>query len=82
MKAFKLQSEVKSLSHVWLFATPWTVAYHTPGIFHGIFQAWDFKLQMVAQIPATAVDSSNYYLGPLGQKSSVWGLGEYGASPI
>ena len=41
-----------------------------------------FKLQMVAQIPATAVDSSNYYLGPLGQKSSVWGLGEYGASPI
>ena len=29
--------KVKSLSHVRLFATPWTVAYHTPGIFHGIF---------------------------------------------
>ena len=23
-------SEVKSLSHVWLFATPWTVAYQAP----------------------------------------------------
>ena len=22
--------KVKSLSHVWLFATPWTVAYHAP----------------------------------------------------
>ena len=22
--------EVKSLSHVWLFATPWTIAYHAP----------------------------------------------------
>ena len=24
------ESEVKSLSHVWLFATPWTVAYQAP----------------------------------------------------
>ena len=31
--------KVKSLSCVQLFATPWTVDYHTPGIFHGIFQA-------------------------------------------
>ena len=23
--------EVKSLSHVWLFATPWTIAYQAPG---------------------------------------------------
>ena len=30
-----------------------------------------FKLQMVAQTPATAVASSNYYLGPLGQISSI-----------
>ena len=30
-----------------------------------------FKLQMVAQTPATAAASSNYYLGPLDQKSSV-----------
>ena len=22
--------KVKSLSHVWLFATPWIVAYHNP----------------------------------------------------
>ena len=28
-----------------------------------------FKLQMVAQTPATAAASSNYYLGPLDQKS-------------
>ena len=30
-----------------------------------------FKLQMVAQTPATAAAFSNYYLGPLDQKSSV-----------
>ena len=41
-----------------------------------------FKLQMVAQIPATAVASSSYYLGPLDQISSIWGLGEYVVSPI
>ena len=41
-----------------------------------------FKLQMVAQTPATAVASSNYYLGSLDQISSIWGLGEYVASPI
>ena len=41
-----------------------------------------FKLQMVAQTPATAVASSNYYLGPLDQIFSIWGLGEYVASPI
>ena len=36
---FIRRSEVKSLSRVRLFVTPWTVAYHTPGISHGIFQA-------------------------------------------
>ena len=41
-----------------------------------------FKLQMVAQTPATAAASSNYYLGPLDQRHSIWGLGEYVASPI
>ena len=41
-----------------------------------------FKLQMVAQAPATAAASSNYYLGPLDQRPSIWGLGEYVASPI
>ena len=30
-----------------------------------------FKLQMVAQTPATAAASSNYYLGPLDQRSSI-----------
>ena len=30
-----------------------------------------FKLQMVAQTPATAVASSSYYLGPLDQISSI-----------
>ena len=30
-----------------------------------------FKLQMVAQTPATAAASSNYYLGPLDQISSI-----------
>jgi len=30
---------VKSLSHVWLFATPWTVACQAPSSVHGIFQA-------------------------------------------
>ena len=30
-----LQSKVKSLSHVQLFATPWMVAYQAPG-------PWDF----------------------------------------
>ena len=41
-----------------------------------------FKLQMVAQTPATAVASSSYSLGPLDQIASIWGLGEYVASPI
>ena len=41
-----------------------------------------FKLQMIAQTPATDVASSSYYMGPLDQISSVWGLGEYVASPI
>ena len=41
-----------------------------------------FKFQMVAQTPATAATSSNYCLGPLDQISSIWGLGEYVASPI
>ena len=31
-------SEVKLLSHVWLFVTQWTVAYQAP-VVHGIFQA-------------------------------------------
>ena len=25
-----MKGEVKSLSRVWLFVTPWTVAYHAP----------------------------------------------------
>ena len=41
-----------------------------------------FKLQMVAQTPATSVASFSYNLGPLDQISSIWGLGEYVASPI
>ena len=32
-----------------------------------------FKLQMVAQTPATVAASFNYYLGPLDQISSIWG---------
>ena len=35
-----------------------------------------FKLQMVVQAPTSATASSNYYLGPLGQRPSIWGLGE------
>ena len=30
MKDFRVKSEVKSLSHVRLFETPWTVAYEAP----------------------------------------------------
>ena len=41
-----------------------------------------FKLQMVVQTPGAAATSSNYYLGPLDQISSIWGLREYVASPI
>ena len=29
-KKWKVKVKVKSLSHVWLFATPWTVAYQAP----------------------------------------------------
>ena len=35
-----------------------------------------FKLQMVAQAPTSATASSNYYLGPLDQRPSIWGLGK------
>ena len=41
-----------------------------------------FKLQMVAQTPASTAASPDYYLGPLDQTSSLWGLGEYVASAI
>ena len=41
-----------------------------------------FKLQVVVQAPMSATAFSNYYLGPLGQRPSIWGLGEYVASPI
>ena len=41
-----------------------------------------FKLQIVAQTPATATAASNYYLGPLDQISSIWRLRKYVASPI
>ena len=40
------------------------------------------KLQMVVQAPMSATASSNYYLGPLNQRSSISGLGEYVASTI
>ena len=30
LQCMKVKSEVKSLSHVWLFTTPWTVAYQPP----------------------------------------------------
>ena len=33
------RKKLKSLSHVWLFETPWTVAYQAPPSVHGIFQA-------------------------------------------
>ena len=39
-----------------------------------------FKLQKVVQAPTSATASSNYYLGPLDQRPSIWGLGEYVAS--
>ena len=41
-----------------------------------------FKLQMAAQAPTSATASSNYYLGPLDQRPSIWGLGEYVVLPI
>ena len=41
-----------------------------------------FKLQMVVQAPMSATASSNYYLGALDQRPSIWGLGEYVASTI
>ena len=36
--AWKWRVKVKSLSRVWLLATPWTAAYQAPPV-HGIFQA-------------------------------------------
>ena len=39
LKSFKERKKVKSLSHVQLFATPWTVAYLPGSSIHGIFQA-------------------------------------------
>ena len=41
-----------------------------------------FKLQMVAQTTMTAATSSNYYLGPLDQRPSIWGLRGYVTSLI
>ena len=41
-----------------------------------------FRLQMVFQAPTSVIASSNYYLGPLDQKPSIWGLGEHVASTI
>ena len=42
-----------------------------------------FKFQMVVWAPMSATASSNnYYLGPLDQRPSIWGLGECVASTI
>ena len=42
-----------------------------------------FKLQMVVQAPMSATASSNYYyMGPLDQRPSIGGLGEYVALTI
>ena len=41
-----------------------------------------YKLQTVVQAPTSVTASSNYYLGPLGQRTSIWRLGEYIASTI
>ena len=38
LQCMKGKVKVKSLSHVRLFATPWTIAYQAP-VVHGIFQA-------------------------------------------
>ena len=43
-------SEVKSLSRVWLFATPWAVAYQDPTV-HGIFQARILKWVAISFYP-------------------------------
>ena len=67
------------LNVVFLLFAPYICNY-TIGFVSSRMKA--FKLQMVAQTPATAVASSNNYLGPLDQISSIWGLGEYVASPI
>ena len=37
---------------------------------------------MVVQDPTSDTTSSSYYLGPLDQRPSKWGLGEYVASAI
>ena len=41
-----------------------------------------FKLQMIVRAPRSGTASSNYYPGPLDQRPSIWGLGEYVASTI
>ena len=41
-----------------------------------------FNLQMVVQAPTSATTSSKYYVGPLDQRPSIWGLREYVASTI
>ena len=41
-----------------------------------------FKLQMIVRAPRSGTASSNYYLGPLDQRPSIWELGEYVASTI
>ena len=34
-----VRTHAKSLSHIWLFATPWTIAHQAPFSVHGILQA-------------------------------------------
>ena len=42
-----------------------------------------FKLQMIVQAPMSATASSNYYyMGPVDQRPSIGGLGEYVALTI
>ena len=41
-----------------------------------------FRLQKIVHAPTISTASSNYYLGPLDQKSSIWALGEYVASTV
>ena len=79
--AWKWKVKVKSLSHVWLLATPWTAAYQAP-LVHGIFQARLLEWGAIAFSHKSLINSLAKSLWPTRYKSSEFLINFYLFIPI
>ena len=68
--------KVKSLSCVWLFATPWTVAYHGSSV-HGIFQARVLEWVAISFSRGSSQPRDRTWVSPIvGRHFTIWATRE------